>query len=48
MKIVITNDDGIDAEGIKCLTKAISKLGEVYVIAPKTPQSAGSHSTTLH
>jgi len=48
MKIVITNDDGINAKGIKCLTKAISKLGEVYVVAPKTPQSAGSHSTTLH
>ncbi len=48
MKIVITNDDGIEAEGIKCLPKAISKLGDVYVVAPKTPQSAGSHSTTLH
>jgi len=48
MKIVITNDDGIEAEGIKRLTKVISQLGEVYVVAPKTPQSAGSHAMTLH
>ncbi len=48
MRIVITNDDGIEAEGIKALVKAVADLGEVFVVAPREPQSAGSHATTLH
>jgi len=48
MRIVITNDDGIEAKGIKSLTKAVSDLGDVFVVAPREPQSAGSHATTLH
>ena len=48
MRIVITNDDGIEAKGIKALTAALSDMADVYVVAPWEQQSAGSHSTTLH
>jgi 5'-nucleotidase len=48
MRIVITNDDGIEAKGIKALTAALSDIGDIYVVAPWEQQSAGSHSTTLH
>ena len=48
MKIIVTNDDGIESNGIKYLAKAIAKLGDVYIVAPRTPQSAGSHAMTLH
>ena len=43
MKILIANDDGIFAEGIKILANWAKKLGEVTVVAPKTEQSAKSH-----
>lgn len=48
MKILISNDDGIYANGIKCLTEHISKNHEVYVIAPNTERSAAGHSITLN
>lgn len=48
MKILLTNDDGIESEGIKELAKGLSQIGDVFVVAPKSPQSAGSHATTLH
>ena len=49
MKIVITNDDGIDSVGIKVLAKAIAELPfEVYVVAPEKQRSAGGHSITTH
>jgi len=49
LKIVITNDDGIDSPGIKVLAKAISELPfEVYVVAPEKQRSAGGHSITTH
>ena len=44
MKILITNDDGIAAEGIRALTEWAIKLGEVTVIAPKVEQSGKSHA----
>ena len=43
MKILITNDDGFDAVGIRLLAEWAQKLGEVTVIAPKTEQSGTSH-----
>lgn len=46
-KILITNDDGIQAEGIKLLIKEATKYGTVLVVAPKTEQSAKSHALTL-
>ncbi|MCR5321918.1 MAG: 5'/3'-nucleotidase SurE [Lachnospiraceae bacterium] len=46
-KILITNDDGIDAPGIRRLAQATKKLGEVWVIAPESQRSAASHSIIL-
>lgn len=46
-KILITNDDGIDSDGIKRLAQAALKFGEVWVVAPDGQRSAMSHSLTL-
>lgn len=46
-KILITNDDGYESEGLKALVDAVSDLGEVTVVAPATEKSACSHSITL-
>ena len=46
--ILVTNDDGIDAPGIAALAAAAASLGEVWVVAPATEQSAMSHALTLH
>ena len=48
MKILISNDDGVMAEGIKALTTALSKEHDVYVVAPDRERSAAGHSLTLH
>ena len=48
MRILISNDDGIAANGIRVLTKALAKDHEVYVIAPDRERSAAGHSLTLH
>uniref|UniRef100_A0A7C6A979 5'-nucleotidase SurE n=1 Tax=candidate division WOR-3 bacterium TaxID=2052148 RepID=A0A7C6A979_UNCW3 len=45
--ILITNDDGINAPGLFALYEAVKALGNVYVVAPATDQSAASHSFTL-
>ena len=48
MRIAITNDDGIHAEGLRLLVQWAKKLGEVIVYAPKTEQSGKSHGIELH
>lgn len=48
MRILISNDDGIDAPGIAALAAAMAPLGEVWVVAPATEQSAKSHALTMH
>ena len=48
MRILITNDDGIDAGGIIRLAEAAKKFGDVWVVAPKDQRSAASHSISLH
>lgn len=48
MKILISNDDGILANGIHALMEALSKNHEVYVVAPDRERSAAGHSLTLH
>jgi 5'-nucleotidase len=45
--ILLTNDDGIKAQGLLALKKELSKIGEVWVIAPEGEKSAVSHSLTL-
>ena len=47
MKILITNDDGINENGIIRLAKCALKYGDVYVVAPDSQRSAASHSITL-
>lgn len=47
MRILITNDDGIEALGIKLLIEWAKKLGEITVVAPKVEQSGKSHSIEL-
>ena len=49
MKILLTNDDGIDAPGINILSEELKKAGhDIYIVAPHKEQSATSHSITLH
>lgn len=48
MRLLCTNDDGIDAIGLKWLVEAAAPLGEITVVAPDREQSATSHSLTLH
>ncbi len=47
MRILITNDDGYQAKGIKVLAEIMSRFGEVTVIAPKTHQSGMSMALSL-
>src|SRR5215831_1283159 len=46
-KILVTNDDGHFSEGIESLAKALEVIGEVWVVAPASEQSATAHSLTL-
>jgi 5'-nucleotidase len=46
-RILVTNDDGVHAEGIKALAAALTPLGEVTVVAPMTESSAIGHALTL-
>lgn len=47
MNILLTNDDGIDADGIKILCRALSEIADVYMFAPEGQRSASSQSITL-
>lgn len=49
MRILVTNDDGIHAPGLKVLEKIARELSdEVWIVAPETDQSGSSHSLTLN
>ena len=47
MRILVTNDDGVYAPGLRALRQELLKLGHVSVVAPATEQSAAGHSITL-
>lgn len=47
MDILLTNDDGFDAPGLRAAYQAIQHLGRVHVVAPDTERSACSHTITL-
>ena len=47
MRILLTNDDGVYAPGLRALRTALRTLGEVTVVAPVGEQSAVGHSITL-
>ncbi|MDC7994277.1 5'/3'-nucleotidase SurE [Altibacter sp. HG106] len=46
--ILVTNDDGITAPGIRTLIEVMNELGEVYVVAPDSPQSGMGHAITIN
>jgi 5'-nucleotidase len=45
--ILVTNDDGISAPGIRTLIKVMNKIGDVVVVAPDSPQSGKGHAITI-
>jgi len=46
--ILITNDDGITAPGLRSLITFMNKIGDVVVVAPDSPQSAMGHAITIN
>ncbi|MBV6404483.1 MAG: 5'/3'-nucleotidase SurE [Flavobacteriales bacterium] len=46
--ILVTNDDGIFAPGIRALVEEVRAFGRVMVVAPDKPQSAMGHAITIH
>ncbi len=48
IRILVSNDDGIDSPGIFALVKEMKKLGEVIVVAPHRQQSAVGHAITMN
>src|SRR5947209_18590356 len=48
MRILVSNDDGAEAQGLRALAEALLELGEVVVCAPDREQSATSRSISLH
>ncbi len=47
LRILVSNDDGIDSKGIYVLAKKLKELGDVSVVAPRTEQSAVGHAITM-
>lgn len=47
MRILLTNDDGYKAKGIKVLTEILRSFGDITVVAPKRPQSGASMSINM-
>lgn len=45
--ILVTNDDGITAPGIRALIEAVRPLGKIVVVAPDSPQSGKGHAITI-
>ena len=49
MRLLISNDDGVFAEGIQCLANTLARAGyEVTVVCPDRERSATGHGLTLH
>ena len=48
LSILITNDDGYGAEGLKALEESLAPMGAVWVIAPDREQSGQGHALTLN
>ena len=46
-QILVINDDGITAKGIKSLVEAMQGLGDIHVVAPDSPQSGMGHAVTI-
>ena len=48
MRFLLSNDDGIQSEGLRTLARALAEVGEVFVVAPDRERSAASHAISLH
>lgn len=48
MRILLSNDDGYQSPGIRCLADALAALGKVDVVAPERDRSGASNSLTLN
>src|SRR5579864_4345349 len=48
MRILLTNDDGIGSPGLHALEEALGASHEVWVVAPESEKSGGSHAITIH
>lgn len=48
MRILLSNDDGVHAAGIRALQKELKKIGDVWVVAPLEERSTTGHSLTIH
>jgi 5'-nucleotidase len=48
IRILISNDDGVNSEGIRALAGVLQTLGEVFIVAPDRDQSAASHALSLY
>lgn len=48
LRILVSNDDGVNSEGLDALAVSLRELGDVFVVAPDRDQSAASHSLSLH
>jgi len=46
--ILITNDDGLFAPGIKALIEVVKKIGTPIIVAPDSPQSGKGHAISIH
>ncbi len=48
MKLLLTNDDGVDAEGLAALRMAAEAIGQPFIVAPDRCHSGGGHQVTTH
>lgn len=48
MIILLSNDDGIQSDGLTALEESLKDIGEIYTVAPDRAQSSMSHALTLH
>jgi 5'-nucleotidase len=46
LKIILTNDDGIDAPGLDTLNRCVKQLGDIIIVAPQNAQSGIAHRVT--
>ncbi|HEY5628597.1 MAG TPA: 5'/3'-nucleotidase SurE, partial [Candidatus Limnocylindrales bacterium] len=46
-RILVTNDDGVESRGLLALKQALEPIGDTFVVAPETNQSAVGHTKTL-
>ena len=48
MRLLLSNDDGIDAPGLRALADGLADLADIAIVAPANEQSASSHALTMH